>query len=108
MKIRRLLFGIILPLLFASGTAYAQDRRITGKVTDSTGAPVVNASVVVKGGRNGTQTSSDGTFALSVAPNATTLVVSSVNFETQEVPIGNGIINVTLEPNSSALTNVTV
>ena len=108
MKNRPLFFAIILSLLFVSMTAYGQDRRITGKVTDSTGAPVVNASVVVKGGRNGTQTSSDGTFALSVSPNATTLVVSSVNFETQEVPIGNGIINVTLESSSSALANVTV
>lgn len=108
MKNRPLFFAIILSLLFVSMTAYGQDRRITGKVTDSTGAPVVNASVVVKGGRNGTQTSSDGTFALNVSPNAATLVISSVNFETQEVPIGNGIINVTLESSSSALANVTV
>lgn len=108
MKMKRLLFAIILPLLFVSATAYAQERRVTGRVTDSTGAPIANASVVVKGARNGTLTSSDGTFSLSVPSNATTLVVSSINFETQEVPIGNGAINVTLNANSNSLANVTV
>ncbi|HKC36739.1 MAG TPA: TonB-dependent receptor plug domain-containing protein, partial [Chitinophagaceae bacterium] len=67
----------------------AQDRVVSGKVTDSKdGTPVVGASVQPKGAKTGTATKTDGTFTLTVGSNVTTLVISSVGFATQEVSIG--------------------
>jgi iron complex outermembrane receptor protein len=66
----------------------AQDRTVTGKVTDSKdGSPVSGASVQPKGTRTGTSTRSDGTFSLSIGSNVTTLVITSVGYEAQEVSV---------------------
>lgn len=47
---KRLIYVMVLPLLFISMHLSAQDRLVTGRVTDANGAPVANASVTVKGG----------------------------------------------------------
>jgi iron complex outermembrane receptor protein len=66
MNLKRLLYAFLLPMLIALQVA-AQEKVVSGKVTDARdGTPVVNASVVVKGGAGGTQTGADGTFRLSV------------------------------------------
>jgi len=103
-------FRLLLPvLLFVLPTAvFAQLRTITGKVTDSSGAPVANASVLAKGTANGTTTSETGTFSLNVPAATKTLVISSVNFEPQEVPVGNGVVAVTLQTSYASMTAVTV
>lgn len=66
----------------------AQNRTITGTVSDSKGSPLGNASVSVKGTNIGTVTNSDGTFSLSAPPTARTLVISSVGFAAIELPMG--------------------
>lgn len=66
----------------------AQDKTVTGKVTDSKdGSPVVGASVQPKGTRTGTSTRADGSFSINVGPGVTILVISSVGYETQEISI---------------------
>jgi iron complex outermembrane receptor protein len=81
-------------LLCVSQLVMAQDRVVTGKVTDSKdGTPVVGATVQAKGARTGTSTKNDGTFSISVAPSVSTLVISSIGFTTQEVSIV-GVSNV--------------
>ncbi|HEX4875063.1 MAG TPA: carboxypeptidase-like regulatory domain-containing protein, partial [Chitinophagaceae bacterium] len=82
-KLFLLLFGVV----FFATSALAQ-RTITGKVTDEKGAAVANASVIVKGTTAGTTTKADGTFSLPIPANARVLVVSSVDFLTQELNIG--------------------
>lgn len=82
-KLFLLLFGVV----FFAASALAQ-RTITGKVTDEKGAAIANASVIVKGTTTGTTTKADGTFSLSIPANARVLVVSSVDFLTQELNIG--------------------
>ncbi len=67
---------------------FAQERTVTGKVTDSKdGTPVPGASVQPKGTRTGTSTRLDGTFSITVGSGVTTLVITSVGYETQEVDI---------------------
>ena len=83
---RRILM-FMLGLLMISSQLLAQNRTITGRVTDAQGAPVANASVTVKGTAIGTATSSNGSFTLSVPTTATTLVISSVGYTAQEVPL---------------------
>jgi len=69
-------------------TSYAQTRQISGKVTDTKGAAIANASVIVKGTTSGTNTSEDGSFKLNLPANAKTLVVKSINYVDLEVAVG--------------------
>lgn len=76
-------------LLFVSQLVMAQERVISGRITDSkdtSGIPGVTISA--KGTKIGTATKNDGTFSLTVGSNVTTLVISSVGYATQEVSIG--------------------
>jgi TonB-dependent starch-binding outer membrane protein SusC len=75
-------------LLFCTAIL-AQNRTISGKVTDSKGLPIPNASVVIKGTTTGTTTNQDGDFQLTVPPTARALVVTSVGMAQQEVALGN-------------------
>ncbi|WP_234735943.1 SusC/RagA family TonB-linked outer membrane protein [Tellurirhabdus bombi] len=69
--------------------AFAQDRRITGKVTSSEdGGALPGVTVVIKGSSVGTNTDSDGTYSLNVPGNSATLVFSFVGSITQEVAVG--------------------
>lgn len=78
---------LMLGMLLLSMQLLAQNRTITGRVTDANGAPIPNASVQVKGTTVGTITGSDGTFSLAVPATARALVVSAVGQTAQELPI---------------------
>lgn len=93
---KRLLFSLMM-MLCCLGFAVAQQRTITGTVTDTKGEPNVGASIVVKGTTVGTVTDIDGKYSLDVPKNATTLTVSSVGFTSQDLPIGiSNVLNVQL------------
>jgi len=78
-------------ILLSPHLSQAQGRAIKGKViADSTREALIGATVHVKGKTAGTSTQADGTFTLTVDGKATTLVISSVGYETKEVPIGSG------------------
>jgi TonB-linked SusC/RagA family outer membrane protein len=96
-----LLMGLINPLL-------AQQRRtIQGKVVDSDNDPLPGVSVIVKGTTIGTVTNIEGEFALSVPPDAETLVFSFVGMKTVEVPIKDKtVLNITMYEESIALEEV--
>ena len=95
-------------LLMIQTTAWAQIREVKGTVTDSAGAPLPSASVNVKDSKTGTVTGKDGSFFLNVPQTATTLVISSIGYETREVPVSDGPVNVSLNPASTDLAVVTV
>jgi TonB-dependent starch-binding outer membrane protein SusC len=87
----------------------AQNRTVTGKVTDEAGKAIENASVIEKGTTNGTRTSNDGSFSLSVTSNAKSLLISSINFTTQQFVIGrDNILNVKLQITNANLTEIVV
>ncbi|NIG54870.1 SusC/RagA family TonB-linked outer membrane protein [Chitinophaga sp. Cy-1792] len=68
--------------------AFAQERVITGKVIDAgTGSPIPGATVRVGKTSTGTATDGNGAFRLTVTGNAGALVISSINYITQTVPI---------------------
>jgi TonB-linked SusC/RagA family outer membrane protein len=109
MRTKKLLhFSLFIALFLLSESAFSQDRRVTGKITDSSGTPVANVSVLVKNTQLGTQSSADGTFSLNAPATATTLIVSSIGFESQEVPIGNGNVTISLMPSSASLAAITI
>ncbi len=101
--------GLIMLALVAQ-ISFAQNRVITGKVTDSKdGSAVQGANVIGKGTKTGTQTKSDGTFSISVENSVTVLVISSVGFTTQEVSISDkNFVNVSLVVSNTGLGEVVV
>jgi TonB-linked SusC/RagA family outer membrane protein len=92
MSFKKLLQNVVLPCLLLIATqTYAQERTVTGKVTDAKdGSPVAGASVVPKGTNKGTSTGADGTYRISVGSNVNALVITSVGFGRMEVDISGG------------------
>lgn len=88
--------------------ASAQDKSVSGTVIDETGEPVIGATVMVKGTKNGTATDIDGKYALTTLPSAT-LVFSYVGYTSQEIPVGGrNVIDVTLKESRELLDEVVV
>ena len=99
---------LLLTLLSFSLTALAQ-QKVTGKVKDSSGEPVIGASVVVKGNNTmGTITEFDGNFMLDV-PAKSVLVISYIGYVTQEVPTaGKNSLEIVLKEDTKTLDEVVV
>jgi len=97
-------------LLLISQLVMAQERVVSGRVIDSkTNAGVPAVTITVKGSKTGTQTASDGSFRISVAPDVTTLIFSSIGYATQEVDItGKSSIEVPFVINNAQLGEVVV
>lgn len=94
MTLKRLWKAMVLPvvMLFAFQVSFSQDRTVSGRVTDvRDGSPVVGASVTAKGTTVGTSTGADGSFRITVPASATTLVITSVGFVSQEVAISDNV-----------------
>lgn len=110
MNLPRLLrAGSLFLLLLISFFSFAQTRTITGRITGAGGAGVAGASVVVKGSSVGTTSAENGTYSLSVPADATTLVISSVGFGSQEITIdGRTTIDVPLQSTANNLNEVVV
>lgn len=105
---RKLLLAV-LGLFCATIQLLAQDRTVTGRITDALGNGVANVSVTVKGSTVGTATGSDGRFTLNVPATGRTLVISSVGFQTQEISIGNRTsFDVSLASTNDQMTEVVV
>lgn len=69
---------------------YAQQRTVSGVVTDANGAPLPLVSVVEKGGRGGTTTNDQGQFTLTLTTARPVLVFSYAGLKSQEVTVGDG------------------
>lgn len=102
--------SVFLLCIFLGSTLQAQERVITGKITDSKeGIPVIGATVTVKGTTIATSTEADGTFRLGGVPaDAKTLVISSVGFATREVAISGTEMSITLTSSNADLNEVVV
>jgi len=86
--------------------SFAQKTEITGRVIDSLGNPIPNASVKVAKSKNGTASDNNGYFRLNTTP-GTKLEISNVGYKPQTVAASPGMA-VTLSPESSSLTEVVV
>jgi iron complex outermembrane receptor protein len=101
--------GMIM-LVMAAQFSFAQNRTVTGTVTDSKdGSPLQGVSVTAKGSRTGTQTDEKGMFTLSVGPDVSALIISSVGYATQEISIADvGQVTVNLLQTNSSLNEVVI
>jgi TonB-dependent starch-binding outer membrane protein SusC len=88
---------------------FAQERPISGGVTDEENNPIPGVNVIVKGTSSGTVTDISGKYNLSVPNGASALIFSFVGYQTQEIDIGNQqIINVQLLTDANQLSEVIV
>ena len=89
-----------------AGVLYAQTVKGT-VISGSDNEPLIGASVMVEGTRNGAVTDLDGNFTIS-AKNGQTLEVSYLGFITQKVKVTGSVINVTLNEDKQSLDEVVV
>ena len=97
-------------LCFSFVQVFAQTKSltITGKVTDENGKPLPGVSVLIKSATSGTISNQDGAYSLSANDNST-LVFSSISYETQEIPVSNrSVIDVSMLPSNKTLNEVVV
>ena len=96
-------------LCFCVAIASAQQKSITGTVRDNNGTPVENASVLVKGTKNGVATNATGNFSIMVNGPSAVLEITSVNFKSKEVTVGkSSTVNVVLEGGAGTMQEVVV
>lgn len=95
---------------FFAVPALAQNKVITGKVTDShDGSPMPGVSIVAKGSTIGTNTGPNGDFKLSLPASNNTLVVSFIGYAKQEVDItGKTTVDIALVGSATALSEVQI
>ncbi|MGV3504596.1 MAG: YfbK domain-containing protein [Adhaeribacter sp.] len=96
-------------LLLVLGT-HAQDRTISGLVTDAAnGSPLPGVTVVLKGTSTGTSTNARGQFTLALPAGKQTLVFSFIGYHSQEVKITNQqTLQVKLKADNRSLEEVVV
>ena len=94
--------------VFCSLTANAQQKTISGTVTDGSGEPIIGANIQVKGTTAGTVSDIDGKFSLKVPENGKTLVVSYVGFNTMELAIDKTVFNISMSENATDLNELVV
>ena len=82
----------------------AQERTVSGKVTDSSnGEPVSFAAIRVQGTMTGTSTDIDGNFSIS-APSDAVLEFTSIGYKQVDVPLeGRTQVNVVMSPDTETL-----
>ena len=99
----------MLVLALLAPPVLAQDRKVTGKITDKeTGATMPGVTVLVKGTKVGSTTDADGKYSVSAPANAS-LVFSFVGYLAQTVDIGNrSTVDLILAPDESLLDEVIV
>ena len=94
--------------LLATTALFAQNKTVTGRVTDQTGEGVISASVMEKGTSNGTVTDFDGNYSITVREGAV-LEFTSIGYATQEITVGaQSVINVVLSEDTTFLDEVVV
>lgn len=88
---KKRLTSALLFLAMGTGTVLAQTSKVTGKVVDENGEPVIGASIIVKGTTVGTVTDFDGNFELEVPNNGKHLVISYIGMKSQEVGVSSNV-----------------
>jgi len=98
---------ILILLLLGVQLTFAQERTVSGVVTDNAGLPLPGASVLVKGTQNGTQTDFDGKYSIK-ATASQVLVFSYIGIKSQEIVASSSNVNVKLISSATELDGVVV
>ena len=107
MKVKKL-FGALLAICLSIAFAHAQEKTVTGTVTDQEGVPLPGVNIIVKGTVRGTQSDFDGNYTIQTNE-GDVLVFSYLGQRTLERSVGTAsTINVQMEEDASQLEEVVV
>ncbi len=95
-------------LAFFVHLSFAQEKTITGNVTDQDGLPLPGANVVVKGTTNGTQSDFDGNYTIRASAGQTLLFTYLGNKDVERAIGASNVINVQMAEDAQALEEVVV
>ncbi|WP_282149163.1 SusC/RagA family TonB-linked outer membrane protein [Algibacter lectus] len=99
---------LTLLLAFVVQLTFAQEKTISGTVSDDSGLPLPGATVLVKGTSTGTSTDFDGKYAIKANQGAT-LVFSFVGYASKEIAVGSSnSINISMAEDAAALDEVVI
>jgi len=99
----RKLSTLLIVFLFSAVQVWAQNRTVTGKVTDEKGATVAGATVKANGSTKATSTGADGSFSLSVPSTVKSLTITGVGLASKNVSIpSSGVVSVSMTSASTA------
>ena len=87
--------------------SFAQERVVSGIVSDNAGLPLPGVSVLIKGTKSGTQTDFDGKYSIKATPSQT-LIFSYIGMKNQEITATSAKINVKLSSSTVELEGVVV
>ncbi|WPP50961.1 SusC/RagA family TonB-linked outer membrane protein [Catalinimonas niigatensis] len=98
------------PILQLNDRFKVMEQTISGKVSDlETGEGLPGVNILAKSTTTGTVSDMDGNYRITVADEVSTLVFSSIGYETEEVQInGRSTINLSLSPDIQSLSEVVV
>ena len=106
---KSIIFILTLILTCLTVSAQAQSRKVSGRVTDMNGEPLVGVGIQEEGTKNGAISDLDGNYSIEVASNRSVLEFSYLGFESQSVMVGaNGIIDITMKEATSELDELVV
>jgi len=94
-------------LVLIAQLTFAQERVVSGTVSDNTGMPLPGVSVLVKGTKTATQTDFDGKYSIKAAPNQV-LIFSYIGMRSQELTASSSSVNAKLNNDSVELESVVV
>ncbi|WP_286968678.1 SusC/RagA family TonB-linked outer membrane protein [Flavobacterium sp. UBA4854] len=98
---------LVLLLVLVAQLSFAQERAVSGTVSDNAGMPLPGVSVLVKGTKAGTQTDFDGKYTIK-ASSSQVLVFSYIGMKTQEIAATSSTVNVKLAGDAQELESVVV
>ncbi|SFD41616.1 TonB-linked outer membrane protein, SusC/RagA family [Algibacter lectus] len=99
---------LTLLLAFVVHLTFAQEKTISGVISDNAGLPLPGATVLVKGTSSGTSSDFDGNYSITANQGAI-LVFSFVGYTKTEITVGaSKIINVTMDEDAATLDEVVV
>ena len=111
---KKLIGSLTISLLFllSATPSFAQqnDVKVTGKITDGSGAPLAGVVVVIKDGKsnNGAVSNTQGVYEIKV-PASSTLLFTCLGYTDQEVKLGaSNVVNVTMTEDAQSLDEVVV
>jgi TonB-linked SusC/RagA family outer membrane protein len=100
---------ILLNCLLTSGSVFAQQRTIVGKVLAPDGTGLLGVTILEKGTQGFVTTDAEGNYVLQLKTQNPVLIFSFVGYSTQEAAVGkDDRINISLAPSSRQLSEVVV
>ncbi|MFD2592260.1 SusC/RagA family TonB-linked outer membrane protein [Aquimarina hainanensis] len=101
-------YKMLVLALFMSCITFAQQKKISGTVTDDKGLPLPGVNILIKNVNKGTQTDFDGNYSIEVNKGAV-ISFSFIGFNEQEIVVGDqNVINIQLSTAAAELDEVVV